>query len=322
MKISVVIPAYNSAAVIRHTLDSVLRQTIQPDEILVLDDGSTDETLSILHSYEPRVSVFRRQNRGVAAARNELCQRAGGDLIAFLDHDDVWHPRYLEIQSQSFVMNPSAAAFFTRHDNFDGVGDYEWSRVSLDFSAATEIISPANFVERYNNSTGTFYSMSFCCIPKSVMMRLGDRPFCEQVSGVDDCYICNLLPLFGPVVFKSIPLVAYRITQQAQSVNQLKNFKLVVDAFQLLENRYQAFGDTQLWNAFNAAFAGKRRRFGKTLMGEGRIAEARSQFLNALRLAGGSASARKSFLLLCLSFMPKTLQPRWPSAHRVSEVQP
>ena len=321
MKVSVVIPTYNSAAVIRLTLDSVLRQTVQPDEILVLDDGSTDATLSILESYRPKVSVLRQQNRGVAAVRNELSRLAKGDLVAFLDHDDLWHPRYLEIQSRSFAMNPAAAAFFTLHDNFYGLGDYEWSEASLDFSAATEMISPVSFMERYNNSTGTFYSMSFCCIPKSVLTLIGAEPFCRQVNGVDDCYLCNLLPLFGPVVFKAVPLVAYRVTPQAQSVNQLKNFQLVVEVFQLLEDRYRAFGDPRLWKAFTAAFAGKRRGFGKILMGAGRIVEARRQFLSALRPKVGSASAGKSFFLLCLSFMPKALQPIWPSAIRVSEAQ-
>jgi len=322
MKISVVIPTYNSAAVIRMTLDSVLRQTVAPAEILVLDDGSTDDTVSILNSYRPRVTVIQQANRGVAAARNEVCRRASGDFIAFLDHDDLWHPRYLEIQSQSFVLNPEAAAFFTRHDNFHGLGDYDWNTSSLDYSVAAEVILPVNFVERYNNSTGAFYSMSFCCIPKSVLVKLGNEPFCVQVSGVDDCYLCNLLPLFGLVVFKPIPLVAYRVTQQAQSVNQLKNFRLVVDVFQLLEKRYRTFGDAQLWNAFNAAFAGKRRRFGKTLMGTGQVAEARRQFISALRRGGGSASVGKSFLLLCSTFLPQALQPCWPSAHRMSQVQP
>lgn len=322
MKISVVIPTYNSSAVIRKTLESVFRQTLPPDEILVLDDGSKDDTLSILNSYRSKVTVFQQANRGVAAARNELCRLANGDFIAFLDHDDLWHPCYLEIQSRQYIEHPAAAAFFTRHDNFFGLGDYDWQNESLDFTGASEVITPVRFVERYNSSTGTFYSMSFCCIPKSVLAKLGDKPFCEQVSGVDDCFLGNQLPLLGAVVFKPVPLVAYRVTQQAQSVNQLKNFKLVVEVFQLLEGRYQKSGDKRLMSAFKTAFAGKRRRYGKTLMGAGRVAEARSQFLNALALKGGFASAGKSFYLWCSSFMPKVLQPRWPSVNRVSSVQP
>src|SRR6185436_11096286 len=98
VKISVAIPTYNSSAFIKSTLDSVLHQTVPPDEILVLDDGSTDNTVSILNSYKPQVTVFQRQNRGVASARNILCDLTRGELIAFLDHDDIWHPNYLESQ--------------------------------------------------------------------------------------------------------------------------------------------------------------------------------------------------------------------------------
>ena len=318
MKISVVIPTYNSAAVIRMTLDSVLRQTVKPHEILVLDDGSTDDTVAILNSYAPTVSVLRRSNRGVAAARNELSRLATGDLVAFLDHDDLWHPRYLEVQSRQFSRHPQAAAFFTQHENINGYGDHQWSDPGSDVGEEPEVIDPVHFVERYNRSTGTFYSMSFCCVPKAVLTRLGEAPFCEAVSGVDDCYLCNLLPLQGDVVYTPARLVAYRLTGQAQSVNQLRNFKLVVDVFQMLEPRYQESGNPALLNAFKAAFAGKRRRYGKTLMGAGKVAEARAQFWRAARAAKSPASVAKSFGLYFIARMPAALQPIWPSSRRAS----
>jgi glycosyltransferase involved in cell wall biosynthesis len=318
VKISVIIPTYNSAAVIRQTLDSVLRQTVQPDEILVLDDGSADETVSILNSYRPKVSVLQQQNRGVAATRNELCKRATGDLVAFLDHDDLWHPRYLEVQSRKFSKHPKATAFFTRHENFNGYGDHQWSTEPADSDAESQVISPANFIERYNSSTGTFYSMSFCCIPKWVLTRLGDAPFCEAVSGVDDCYLCNLLPLHGPVVLTPLTLVAYRVTPQAQSSNQLKSFRNVVQVFESLEKNYRAAADAKLLPAFRLAFAGKRRRYGKTLMGAGMLSEARNQFRRSVSQSPNPASMAKSISLLCLSYLPALLQPRWPSSARRS----
>lgn len=321
MKISVVIPTYNSAKFITGTIDSVLRQTLPPDEFLVLDDGSKDDTVSILEAYQPKIKVFKQANRGVAAARNELCRLSSGDLIAFLDHDDLWHPRYLETQARAFEANPNGAAFFTLHKDFHGLGGHSWHDISSDLSIATEVILPVSFVDRYNNSTGTFYSMSFCCIPKSVIMKLGDRPFCEQVSGVDDCYIGNLLPLHGPVVFTPVPLVAYRVTPQAQSSNQLRNFKMVVQVFELLKTYYREAADPKLFCVFNLAFAGKRRRYGKTLMGAGRISEARAQFASSILQSKNPKSMAKSLSLLCLSYMPTVLQPRWPSSSRLSSVE-
>src|SRR5258708_3302796 len=101
MKISVVIPAYNGARTIGATLNSVLKQTVQPDEILVLNDGSTDDTAVVLEQYQ-NITVLDQENRGVAHARNVLSQQSTGDLVAFLDQDDLWHPRYLEVQLRSF----------------------------------------------------------------------------------------------------------------------------------------------------------------------------------------------------------------------------
>ncbi len=316
MKISVVIPTYNSAKFIAATIESVFRQTVSPDEILVLDDGSKDDTVSILNSFRPRVTVFQQVNRGVAAARNELCKRAGGDLIAFLDHDDIWHPSYLEVQSRQSEKHPMAAAFFTLHVNFYGYDGHEWNHDAVVLNAEPQVIAPASFVARYNNSSGTFYSMSFCCIPKRILSLLGDVPFCETVSGVDDCYICNLLALHGSVVFTPTPLVAYRVTPQAQSSNQLKNFQMVVQVFELLERHYRDEADAKLLRAFNLAFAGKRRRFGKTLMEAGRVSEARNQFWSSMKRSPNPASMAKSASLLCLSYMPSLLQPRWPSSSR------
>jgi glycosyltransferase involved in cell wall biosynthesis len=89
MKITVAIPAYNSAATIRETLDSVFRQTVAPDEILVVNHRSTDATHAILDSYGSRITAIHQENAGVASARNLLCTRANGDLVAFLDGDDL-----------------------------------------------------------------------------------------------------------------------------------------------------------------------------------------------------------------------------------------
>src|SRR5262245_6496134 len=102
MKVSVAIPTYNSARFIQTTLKSVLSQSVAPNEILVVDDGSTDETVAILSSYGSSIRVIRQSNQGVAAARNALARHVNGDLVAFLDHDDLWHPRYLETQCSSF----------------------------------------------------------------------------------------------------------------------------------------------------------------------------------------------------------------------------
>jgi len=316
MKISVVIPAYNSAKVIGATLESVFRQTVPPDEILVLDDGSTDDTMALLNSYTPRITLLQQKNQGVAPSRNALSQRATGDLIAFLDHDDLWHPRYLEVQRQLFVQHPRSVAFFAGHVNFSGHHNYEWPVAAIKGEDHAEIIEPLDFLRRYNKTTGDFGSMSFCSVPKRILAEMGPEPF--RLSGVDDSYFCTMLPLLGSVVYCPVPLVAYRVIREGQSANRLKSLGLWVAVFELLDEDYRQSNDPELQGAFRLAFALKRRRYGKLLMGSGRTPEARAQFCEASRISSSFASKMKSSALWLLTRLPAPLQPAWPSGDRES----
>jgi glycosyltransferase involved in cell wall biosynthesis len=99
--VSIVIPAYNAAATLDETLQSVRSQTYRALEIIVVDDGSTDDTRAIAERHaavDNRVQVFTQDNAGVAAARNAGWRRARSDLIAFLDADDLWAPTKIEQQ--------------------------------------------------------------------------------------------------------------------------------------------------------------------------------------------------------------------------------
>ncbi|MGC4044602.1 MAG: glycosyltransferase family A protein [Armatimonas sp.] len=98
MKISVVIPAYNAEKTISATLSSILGQTHAPDEIIVVDDGSKDNTCAVVSQNFPQVKLLRRENGGPAAARNQGIRDATGDWIALLDADDTWLPNRLEKQ--------------------------------------------------------------------------------------------------------------------------------------------------------------------------------------------------------------------------------
>ena len=98
-KVSVIIPMYNSEKYIRQCLDSVLRQTFQDMEIIVIDDGSTDRGPKIceeLGRTDDRIRLRRRKNGGVSAARNYGIETAGGEYLFFLDSDDVIHPLLIE----------------------------------------------------------------------------------------------------------------------------------------------------------------------------------------------------------------------------------
>lgn len=96
--VSVIVPAFNAAPYLKETLDSVFAQTRVPAEVIVVDDGSTDNTCEIARSYGPRVRLLQRHQGGAAAARNLGASQSSGEWLAFLDADDVWVPTKLERQ--------------------------------------------------------------------------------------------------------------------------------------------------------------------------------------------------------------------------------
>ena len=101
LTVSAVIPTYNSAGTVSRAIDSVLRQTI-PVTTIVVDDGSTDSTPSILRQYGSRIRVIRQENAGAGAARSAGTLAATTDLVAYLDADDAWHPDKIENQIPEF----------------------------------------------------------------------------------------------------------------------------------------------------------------------------------------------------------------------------
>src|SRR5438034_340060 len=96
VRISVIVPLYNKAPYIRRCLDSILAQTFRDFEIIVVDDGSTDEGANIVRDYIKKgIRLMEQANAGPGAARNRGTAAAAGDLVAWLDADDAWEPEYL-----------------------------------------------------------------------------------------------------------------------------------------------------------------------------------------------------------------------------------
>jgi glycosyltransferase involved in cell wall biosynthesis len=110
---SVIIPVYNRAAVIARAVESVLAQSRPADEIIVVDDGSVDETASFLNQYLPQIKIIRQENGGVSAARNTGIRAATGEWIALLDSDDEWLPQKLELAMRYIQAHPDCKIFQT-----------------------------------------------------------------------------------------------------------------------------------------------------------------------------------------------------------------
>src|SRR5688572_27202891 len=113
---SVIIPLFNKAAHIENTLKSVLDQTFEEYEIIIVNDVSTDNGLEIVKNIRnSRIHIISQQNQGVSAARNKGIEHSKGKLIAFLDADDYWFPNHLEALSELHTNFPGCGIYCSRY---------------------------------------------------------------------------------------------------------------------------------------------------------------------------------------------------------------
>jgi len=116
--ISVIVPVFNREVYLREALDSILKQTRPADEIIVVDDGSTDGSGEVARSYRERVRCIPQANQGIGGARNTGIAAAQGDLIALLDSDDLWGKTKLERQCDTLSQHPELDFIFCRMISF------------------------------------------------------------------------------------------------------------------------------------------------------------------------------------------------------------
>jgi len=118
--VSVVVTTYNQAAYIEQTLESVFAQTYDPYEVIVVDDGSTDDTPALMAKFDGRIEYVRQKNMGVAGSRNTGVGKARGEFIAFLDGDDLWEAEKLSVQVAEAKRYPEAGLIAVDGSQFDG----------------------------------------------------------------------------------------------------------------------------------------------------------------------------------------------------------
>ena len=208
---SVVIPAYNAGNFISAAIDSVLRQTLPPLEIIVIDDGSTDNTCEIVRGYGQQIRYFHQKNAGIGAARNAGICAANGDWIALLDADDIWHPRKLECQSAVISRNPAAALIGTDVFQIDGDGarldgeGQEIIRLEVDHVPLRWLLESAVFCP------------SSTVVRQSYIEAIGG--FSTQVQGSEDMLMWWTFAAAFLVLKLRTPLTGYRVHTGSISSN-------------------------------------------------------------------------------------------------------
>lgn len=112
--ISIIIPCYNAGNYIKKAIDSAINQTYQDFEIIIIDDGSTDNSKQVISQFsDSRIKYIYQENQGVSVARNKGIELSHGEFIAFLDADDIWHPEKLKIQLDFLEKNPDISFVYS-----------------------------------------------------------------------------------------------------------------------------------------------------------------------------------------------------------------
>jgi glycosyltransferase involved in cell wall biosynthesis len=184
-QISVVIPAYNGARTVAATIDSVLRQSREDFELIVVDDGSTDETADLVEDLlrgDPRARLVRQPNGGTAAARNMGLAQARGELVSFLDNDDLWMPEYLARMSAALEREPGAGLSYTDAWILDDRTKRVRTKTALQFFPTVNPRAPAATVLRALLKTN--FIMSSVTARRQALEEVGG--FDPELSGVDD----------------------------------------------------------------------------------------------------------------------------------------
>ncbi|WP_108880278.1 glycosyltransferase [Anderseniella sp. Alg231-50] len=119
MKVSAIVAAWNAADTLHETLDSIAAQTVKPDEVIVVDDGSTDDTAKVVAEHPHKIQLIQTENRGVPSALNTGIAASTGDAIAILDADDLWEVDKTRLQIAALNSDPAIGVVVGHYDTFE-----------------------------------------------------------------------------------------------------------------------------------------------------------------------------------------------------------
>lgn len=212
--VSVVIPSFNSAWSINDTILSVRHQTLEDFELIVIDDGSSDNLQDIMAPHladDPRIRIIHQENRGLAGARNRGLSEATGDYVAFLDADDIWHPDFLKMAVTGLAKNPDAPYAFAYSFRMDInnrlIGWPLWKRPPPhDFEGMLVL----NVVG--NGSAAVYRRLDAIAIG-----GFDETMHLRGAFGAEDWKFCIQLAATGEPVLIPRPMVGYRFVQTSMS---------------------------------------------------------------------------------------------------------
>jgi glycosyltransferase involved in cell wall biosynthesis len=285
--VSVVVPAFNAASLVGETIESILAQDHPAWELIVVDDGSTDDTSRVVERYLKAgpVRLFRQPNRGVAAARNLGVREARGELVAFCDSDDLWRPDKLSRQTPLFE-DPGVVLVYSGADRLlpDGRVQEVPDRF-YDEGRCFQSLLVRNFI-----------TCSSAVARRSEVMAAGGFDERRQLMGLEDKHLWIRLSRRGLVRAVRLPLILYRITQGGVSGD---NLRMLGAELLCLEDIRRHVAPEAPPAAYRRALRRIHRQYGKYLLFDGRLGPARRSLLKTLALGDLSPRVWGMLALAC-----------------------
>lgn len=224
--ISVVIPLYNKGKSIASTLRTVLNQTFTDYEIVIVNDGSTDNSVAEVEKVQDdRIRLIHQQNAGVSAARNRGIKEAKGDLIAFLDADDEWKPEYLATQYHLFQKYPECSVFVCNYEFRNAEGNVTPTIIhKLSFAGEDGIL--INYFEVASHSNPPICSISIM-VKKSAIRAIGGFPV--GIKSGEDLLTWARLACQYRIAYSIIPLAVFIFDERSFNADQKQRMPESVD---------------------------------------------------------------------------------------------
>lgn len=279
-RVSVVIPAYNRAHLICQTLESVLAQTYRDFEVIVVDDGSTDDTLAVLSAYGDRIGIIRQSNRGLSSARNTGIREATGEFVAFLDSDDLWLPTKLEHQMALLDANPGLPWVYTDAEAFDG----ETGRTLYLYSRFTRLYQGDVL---HHLILGDFIPTPTPVVRRAVFCEVGE--FYDNKCVAEDWDMWLRIAARYQIGLVAEPLARYRVHSEMKSLS--RSWTTQYGRCMNTIERAVARDPECLAPLRNRAIARLCIGTGRTLARNGNRVEAREMFRRAIWLVPGTTEA-------------------------------
>ncbi len=259
--VSVIIPLYNAEKYIAETLQNVLEQTYSPIEILVVDDGSTDNSLAIARTFECKnVKIFSQINSGASAARNFGLREANGDFIQFLDADDLLSENKIENQIKLLLKSPNAVSTSSIIHFFDGE-EKNSSGTGGDNYFLYDSDNPSEFLFNLygGNGEGGFITIHSWLTPKHLIDKVG---FWNEALTVDDDgeFFCRVVLASNGVRHEPFGINYYRKFRKTKSLSSQTNEIAIKSALHALELKQKHLSQYQDNSRYRKAFARAYKR--------------------------------------------------------------